>query len=134
LANNDARAALLGTFMTGVRGRFISDPVATLRADNKLLQLRTAVSVGLRIPTTIVTNDFEKARSFVNRFSRVIVKPVKGTMSMPLFTQVVTTADLKARGVHAAPAIYQQFIEGTNHLRVHIFGNRILSARIQSED
>lgn len=134
LIQNDTRAALLGAFLSNFSGHYVSDPISTIRADNKLLQLQVAASVGLNTPATLVSNDPTEVQDFISNFERVVVKPVKGTLMAPLLTQFVTDLNPPEDAVVAAPAIYQEFIAGSKHLRVHIFGNAILAASIESQE
>lgn len=49
---------------------------ASRRAENKIVQLRTAGTVGLQVPATVVTNRAEQARLFATAQPRgAIVKP-----------------------------------------------------------
>ena len=48
---------MLGTLRTAFRGRWVSDPEATRRAENKLVQLVAAKAAGFRVPRTLVSND-----------------------------------------------------------------------------
>ena len=134
LAENDSRAGLLGVFLAGYDGPYVSDPWSTAAADNKVVQLRAGAAAGLRIPRTLVSSDPVRVEEFVASLPRAVVKPVKGTLKAPLFTQFVSAEALERGAVRAAPAIYQEYVAGTRHLRVHLFGDEECSVLIDSDD
>src|ERR1700712_2421736 len=55
---------LEGILLNEFQGRWVSHPVATRLAENKLVQLRAAQRAGLRIPSTLVSQDPVLVRSF----------------------------------------------------------------------
>src|SRR5262249_28718609 len=69
-------AALRGLLLTEFRGRWVSHPVATQLAENKLVQLRAARQVGLRIPATLVSQSPATIRAFCAAHPGAILKPV----------------------------------------------------------
>jgi glutathione synthase/RimK-type ligase-like ATP-grasp enzyme len=136
IVNNDCRAAILGLIASEFRGVWINDPFASYRAENKILQLCAAQAAGLRTPRTIVSQDPEHVRHFVESVDgRAIVKPVKGSSKHPLFT-VRVSPELLADddAIRLSPAIYQELIPGTRHLRVHCFGDELHAFAIESQD
>ncbi len=135
LVNNDCRAALFGIFLSSFQGRWISDPIATERAGNKLVQLAAAKAFGFRIPTTLVSQDPQTIATFFDEVDRVILKPVFGTPHELCFTQFLTKAHLaNAESLRISPAIYQEFIPGTRHVRLNCFGDRSYAAIIETDD
>ncbi|MFI0206810.1 MULTISPECIES: hypothetical protein [Streptomyces] len=117
-------------------GKWIDDPYSTHRAENKLLQLAVASRVGFRIPETLVSQDLDGIREFCDAHpSGVIVKAVRGTPETRSLTKRVTEEHLGNRAsIESCPAIYQELVPGTRHLRVHIFGEACLTALLNSED
>lgn len=134
LVVNDCRAAMLGLFLTDFRGVWISHPEATRLAGNKLLQLRVATQVGLRVPRTLVSQDVAKIRRFCEGLDyEVIVKTVAGTPRTPVMTGRVTEELLAdEQAVTMSPAIYQELVPGTRHLRICCFGADVHSALIET--
>jgi hypothetical protein len=135
LIARDCRTTLAGGFATGFRGRFISDPERTRAAENKLVQLQAACEIGLRLPETLVSQDPVAIQGFCDRMGgKVIVKPVAGTPLTPLLTGRPDSAMLQdGDALSLSPAIYQRLIEGDSHLRVCVFGDDILAARLVSD-
>lgn len=133
---NDCREAVLGLFLNEFCGTWISDPQATRLAGNKLVQLRAAQRAGFRTPQTLISQNPQQIRQFCAALdNRVVVKAVKGTMKAPTLTAMVNEAMLQHEAsLRLCPAIYQEFIAGTRHVRANCFGDAIYAALIESED
>jgi glutathione synthase/RimK-type ligase-like ATP-grasp enzyme len=136
LINNDCRGALEGVLRTSVRGQWISDPGATDRASNKIWQLAAASACGFRVPETLVSQSATQVKDFTSRLDgRVIVKPVVGTAGPLLFTQFIGDVDqLDPTSFTLAPALYQEFIPGTRHIRLNCFGQQSHAAAIDTQE
>ncbi len=136
LTNNDCFGALTGSLQTTFAGRWISHPRSTEHASNKLIQLTTARACGMRIPDTVVTQSPGVVREFYRLHEgRIIVKPVVGTPGPLLFTQMVCEDHLNsADSIRSCPAIYQQFISGTKHIRLNCFGRNSFAGLIETND
>jgi glutathione synthase/RimK-type ligase-like ATP-grasp enzyme len=136
LIDNDCTGALVGSLQNTFTGKWISAPRATEHASNKLNQLAAAHGCGLRIPDTVVTQSPAVVRDFHRRHNgRVIVKPVAGTPGPLLFTQFVGEEHMQAEdAIRACPAIYQEYIPGTHHIRLNCFGGQSYACRIDSDD
>ncbi len=69
--------------------RWLSDPWATDRAENKIVQLAGACTVGLTVPITVITTDPAAVRHFHKAKSgRVITKVLS---AVPVVGQVIFT-------------------------------------------
>lgn len=135
LIERECRAAFLGALLSTVNARFISDPDATRRAENKLMQLAVATATGLRVPRILVSSDPVEVRTWCNSIGEgnVIVKALSGTPLVPTLTGRVTRDIITDSNVSLAPAIYQELIPGTDHLRVNIFGSDTHVALLRTE-
>ncbi|GIE37038.1 hypothetical protein Ait01nite_100830 [Actinoplanes italicus] len=133
---NDCHWALLGLLLTDFRGGWISDPQATRAADNKLVQLRVAQQCGLRVPRTLISQDPEQIRRFhASARTGVIVKTIKGGTVWPLVTARMLDEHLAAEeSMRLAPAIYQEYVPGTRHLRVLMLGETAYPVLIETDD
>lgn len=136
LIEKDSRAAIEGLLMDSFRGSWVSRPEATRRADNKLVQLRTARQAGMRIPRTLVSQDPDAVRSFCAKLgNRVVAKPVRGTHLAATVAVQITDALLDSdESLRVCPVIYQELVEGTTHLRVHCFGSTVCAVQIDASD
>jgi len=136
LINNDCRGALGGMLDANFRGKWLSKPEATDRASNKLYQLALAKEYGFRVPETLVSQTKEEVIEFTKKFNgKVIVKPVIGAAGPLMFTEFIGDPQrLDSQSFQICPAIYQEFIEGTKHIRLNCFGDQSYSAMIESEE
>jgi glutathione synthase/RimK-type ligase-like ATP-grasp enzyme len=134
LVINDCRAALLGMMLTEFGGTWVSHPEMSRAAQNKLVQLKMAQRARLRLPRTLVSQDPQKVRRFCENLEyRVVVKPVIGSQKTPVMAGMVTPEVLTDDAVRLSPAIYQEFVPGTRHLRVCCFGTRVRTALLETE-
>jgi glutathione synthase/RimK-type ligase-like ATP-grasp enzyme len=136
LINQDWRGAIIGAMLSSFRGVWVNDPIATRVAENKLYQMRIASSLGMRVPKTLVSNDPDRVREFCRKLRQaVVVKPVSGTKTRHLFTRKVTRRHLECdEAIRLVPAIYQELVPGSVHLRIHVFGDQCVAVRIESRD
>lgn len=134
LIPTECRAALAGLMFVRFKGRWVNDPAAEVRADNKLVQLHAASAAGFSIPETLVSAIPEHIRSFVgNAQQQVVVKVVRGLAEFSVPTREITADDIATdASLQACPAIYQELIPGTAHLRVHVFGDDVIAVQIES--
>ncbi|NYT61801.1 hypothetical protein H0A66_05620 [Alcaligenaceae bacterium] len=130
----ECRAAMAGMMFVDFQGRWVNDPAAEVRADNKLVQLSAAIKAGLTVPNTLVSADPNQIRHFVEQAGgQAIVKVVRGTSEFSIPTRRVTADDLvDDTALEACPAIYQELIDGETHLRVHVFGRQTVAIQIES--
>jgi glutathione synthase/RimK-type ligase-like ATP-grasp enzyme len=135
LITHDCREATLGLVLNEFLGTWVSDPHASRLAENKLVQLRAAERAGFRIPRTLVSQDPHRIREFCESLSnRVVVKVVKGTVHIPLVTLMVTDRMLAhEEALRMCPAIYQEYIPGTCHVRANCFGDAVYAVLLKSE-
>jgi glutathione synthase/RimK-type ligase-like ATP-grasp enzyme len=132
---NDCVASFAGIMLNEFRGVWINHPDASRKAENKLSQLRAAMQAGLRIPNTLVSQDPQIIRHFcMGLNNQAIVKTVAGTTKAPLTTHQVNYALLSSdRTLQLSPAIYQEMILGSRHLRVNAFGDHFYAALISCD-
>ncbi len=133
--DRDSESALAGCLMTCFDGVWISDPAATIRAGNKLIQLELARTVGLRVPETLVTQSRGEVTDFLDAHGgRVVVKSLRGLPYQTIYTRLVKAEHLtNYSDICATPAIYQEFIDGTRHLRFVVLGDRVWFFEIDSD-
>jgi glutathione synthase/RimK-type ligase-like ATP-grasp enzyme len=110
------------------------------RANDKALQLRVALSLGFRIPETLITNAPEEARAFCARFPEAIFKTVnrskvEGEEEVRwISTEVLTPDDLAALGgLRHCPGIFQRRIPKRCDLRVTVVGEAVFPVEIHSQ-
>jgi len=135
LINNDCATALLGLLLNDFTGTWLNEPTASRLAENKLIQLRAAQYAGFEIPRTLVSQEPDTIRQFCAMLkNQVIVKPVKGSLGIPLFTKMLSEEHLASdESLRLCPAIYQEYIPGDRHIRAHCFGDDVYAVLIESE-
>ncbi|MFY9983265.1 MAG: hypothetical protein WAK31_00840 [Chthoniobacterales bacterium] len=136
LIDNDCSGAISATLDICFRGKWISDPDATIKASNKVYQLNVARQCGFRVPDTLITQDrVEVIRFFELHDGKVIVKPVVGMASRFLLTRSLEHPErIHEESYRTCPAIYQEYIPGTRHIRLNCFGDRSYAACIEAMD
>jgi hypothetical protein len=114
---------------------WMNDPMLDERASRKLLQLREASRLGLRIPRTLVTSDPVDARQFVDRLGvgNVIYKIFSATPQVWRETRLVRAADLAdLDSLRLAPVIFQEYIPARADIRVTVVGRRFYPMAIHT--
>jgi hypothetical protein len=97
----------------------INHPDAVQRAGNKVYQLRLAATIGFLIPETLVTNNPESAKNFMEEFGGdVIVKPFtppeifRDDHYLFIYTTELRGKELgDISDIALAPCIFQERIE-----------------------
>jgi len=115
--------------------RWVNDPVRDEVAARKALQLRVAAEEGLRVPSTLVTSDPDRARRFIETtgVGSTIFKTFSCTHQIWRETRLVTEADLDALDtVRAAPVIFQEYVPAEADLRITAVDGRLYAAAIRA--
>jgi hypothetical protein len=132
---NDCRSSLVGILDNSFQGKWVSHYESTRRAEIKPVQLKAAAQSGIRVPKTLISQDPVRIRSFCEELDyKVIVKPVAGNHNVGIATGKASPDLLKRdETLRLSPAIYQEMVEGTKHLRVHVFGEDVYTALMTSD-
>ncbi len=118
--------------------RWMNSPHAGARAESKILQLREAKAIGLRIPDTLITNSRDEALEFIKNGERTsVVKALSSSLirdaeeSRFVFTTMATVGLISsARNIEVAPFVLQEAIEPKDDVRVTVVGEHVLAARV----
>lgn len=109
------------------------------RANNKLLQLKVARECGLAIPNTLISNDPQEVRRFLQS-GHVIVKPFQTQnwreedKSVSTLTALIREDQLPDDDfIQACPAIYQTCIPKAFEVRAFFCGKAALAISIDSQ-
>lgn len=103
---------------------------------SKINQLRVARHVGLAVPETIVSSNYDDVCAFAAKHSRLCVKPffpfVWQTDAGPRVANaaLLSQAELVPEQVRLTPHIYQEFISKHFEVRVTAFGNYVAATAI----
>lgn len=112
------------------------------RANSKLLQLDAARCAGLSIPRTCASNDPERIRAFLAELGGMGVYKAfypaqweDGDRLAVLLTSEVSAAELPPDDVlRLTPGIFQPRLPKRHELRVVVLGERLITARLLSQD
>jgi glutathione synthase/RimK-type ligase-like ATP-grasp enzyme len=130
---------LEGVFETSCY-RWVNRPSRVRIAENKLIQLALARSVGFAIPKTVVTNDLLVARGFLDDVSRGVVKAISTACisnaqgSWNIFTSPVASCNLLPSEVQLSPCIFQERLRRKADIRVTVVGSKMFGAEITARD
>lgn len=135
LLSEEFVAAMQGAFDVGFLGEWVSNPHASKIASNKIFQLSVAQAVGLPIPETMVSNDKAIIQEFIsNHCGEVIAKPNYGIKGKYIFVNKLEESGLSDAQAITIPAIFQEYIQGSRHLRVNVFGTFCMAYEIESPE
>jgi glutathione synthase/RimK-type ligase-like ATP-grasp enzyme len=120
---------------------WVNDANGRRQANSKLLQLKLAVELGLKIPSTIVSNNPVHVRKFIDQnIQGTIIKPLAGgefkSINGRRVTYTAKISELQLPSdemIRACPAIYQEQIKKRSEARVTFFGAEAISLEIESQ-
>lgn len=111
------------------------------KANSKLLQLREAARIGLRIPQTVISNEPNVIRKFIEQnVGNVIVKALIGNAWKEddgqrfCYTADINCSQLPSDNlIQACPAIYQKKIQKSSEVRAVFFGAEAIAIELDSQ-
>jgi hypothetical protein len=109
--------------------RVANRPTAMLTNVSKPYQAALARECGLSVPDTLVTNDPEAVRQFLDHHARVVYKSRSGGRS--IVRELTRTRLVGLERVRSLPTQFQQMVEGTN-VRVHVIGRDVHVVEIEA--
>jgi len=118
-----------------INATWVNPPKIDERAHHKPLQLATAVQVGLPVPRTLITNDPDEARNFIEELgpANTIYKTFLATQEYWRETRVIHDQEMQMLdSVAFAPVIFQEYIAAEADIRVTILDDQIFAADIRS--
>jgi len=115
--------------------RLINPRLHQISASHKPLQLLAALSVGLRVPATSMTNCSESVRRLKSRTNQMVYKafsPIQ--LPMLIDTRVYSEELDEVLGkLRYAPVIFQERVEKRSELRVTIVDEQVFSAQVEPQ-
>jgi glutathione synthase/RimK-type ligase-like ATP-grasp enzyme len=120
---------------------WVGQPFKLRRAEVKVLQIAEASKAGLLTPATLISNDPERVTAFVDLLgdTECAIKPLIATRvdgeegaRLPLTTTLPRGYALDS--VALAPTIFQPYIEKAYELRCVVMGDKIFTAKLNSQD
>jgi glutathione synthase/RimK-type ligase-like ATP-grasp enzyme len=114
----------------------MNPPIGDEVSQRKIRQLQVARRVGLSVPETLVTNQPDAARAFIeiHGVGKVVRKAFRNIAQAPRTTHLLEAADLALLDtVRYAPVIFQRYVPADLDLRVTVVEDEIFAAAITSE-
>ena len=132
---------LLKNLFSVIDSKWLSEPHAIYRAENKLLQLKLAREIGFNIPETLVTNSKIELKKFYEENNQdIIIKPlgmsriVKDDSLSFLFTNSLKKEHIDSiENFDLTPCIFQNRVEKELELRITVVGENVFSAGVDSQ-
>lgn len=121
------------------KARWINPRLSDLCARNKPTQLLVAKELGFHIPTTLISNDPSNIRDFLSYDKKnAVYKVLTWYFEYPdkiIFTSKVTLDQVlkSTASIRVSPGIFQEQIEKSYEIRVTTVGEKIFSARLDSQ-
>ncbi|WP_367372170.1 hypothetical protein [Pseudomonas lini] len=136
LAINSAQSSqdALDAFISQSGRHFINPIDKAAKIENKAIQLRISESAGLRTPLTLISTSYTEIMEFENNHGPLVIKSMRSIGGSPTGTFLFNAHLISPENCMLAPAIYQEKICGTNHLRVVVFGSKILPFEYESNN
>jgi len=142
-AVDESDEALLGLWRV-LDCLWVSRPDALNAASYKPAQLRAAAALGFEVPRSVITNDPEVARAFVESVEgAAVVKPLRFGLVREteehqdiVFTQPVRPEDVRGgmRAVAWCPTFLQEYVPKDVEIRATVVGDEVLAAEIHSQE
>ena len=140
-ARREAEWALRGLFELLTDAWWLNSPRSLYSANPKLGQLRAAAALGFTIPRSLVTDDPERAKAFIDECAGdVIVKAFQGEFGTGrsdtslIYTRRLNADDLRhLQLVRHSPCIFQEYVPKQVEIRATIVGRRVFAAEIACE-
>jgi len=99
----------------------------------KAYQLHIMAKNGIRVPKTLITNDKDELKSFIETYNgELIFKPVRGGAHTEKFDEKCFSRD-RLEHLKYSPVTFQEKAEGVD-LRVYGIGNKLFSAEIRTKE
>lgn len=132
-------ATFMRSFMLFDDCRWMNHPAATYKAENKIVQLSTALKVGFDVPDTLIANSSTSIRDFTTGYSSVAIKGLDtvlvrdGDLETFGYTSIVEPGELLSSDFTDAPVLVQQALLDKVDLRVTVVGDKVFCASITEQ-
>lgn len=130
---------LLTAFIRSSGVEWLTDLDALNRAENKLAQYRTALTLGIPTPHTVVVSDRLSLPPNLSR--QVVVKPLgpghftdEMGEGRVVFASDIASNDPRLDELPGAPFIIQELIEAETHLRVVTVADDVWTCAVSADD
>lgn len=140
ISEEECEETLRGLYR-GLDGLWVNRIDRNRYAASKVVQLRKARELGLRVPDTLITNDPKRLVEFYHAHGGdIVVKMQKTAFWAPeaglgLYTSKVDLDKLKhAELIRRCPCVFQENIRKDVELRITVIGRRVFAAALRSQE
>jgi len=115
---------------------WVNDPINSVQTSNKIYQLKLAAEIGLTIPDTVISNNYDRVKSFYDNNNRTIYKTLSSfiTPTKAIYTSVLEDTDfLNQDKITIAPGIFQTCLDKDYELRITVVEDNLFILRINSQ-
>ncbi|QPA60570.1 MvdC/MvdD family ATP grasp protein [Lysinibacillus sphaericus] len=132
----ESHSSLMNAFLHSMEDRTINSVAASYRTDDKALQLLIAESCGLKVPQTVISNNFEEIYSFSTMHDQIVMKPLTLTWGCFPEARIIDEKHISnhRQEIELAPTIYQQAILPAIDYRVTVVGEEIFTVEIKKNN
>ena len=134
-AYSECHAAISGLWSC-LEARWMNAPAADEIAGRKAWQLKVAAGLKLRTPRTLISNDPEAVRRFVEREGErgTIYKAFSATERSWRETRLLKAEEReRLDAVRFAPLLFQEYVRAVADIRITIVGDKVFPAEILSQ-
>lgn len=110
--------------------RMLNRPSAMASNSSKPRQAMTIAAHGFGVPQTLISTDADAVGAFRAQHGTVVYKSVSGTRS--IVSRLTRDHQQRMADLSWCPTQFQQFVPGVDY-RVHVVGDEVFCARIESE-
>lgn len=111
-------------------GKIINKPAAMQSNHSKPYQGELIKKAGLAVPETLITTDTAALQHFWKKHGKVIYKSISSQRS--IVEQLTASGEEDIEDIKNCVTQFQQYVDGTDY-RVHVLGDKIFPAKINSE-
>ena len=137
-AQDETKSLLLSLRGLFPEAKWVNDYHNLRLPSNRINQIPIAKQLGIPIPATIVTNDYEPALKFLQQYSDCIVKPMRYSGFLHEETQYacytrpidIETLEEFRESIHLAPLFIQKRISKKAEYRVTLIGKQHFVCRL----
>lgn len=115
------------------KAKWVNNPIATYKAENKLLQLIYAKKIGFKIPETNIVNYCDNC---INLDDKITVKSLDtailkiGDKEGFVYSNVINKNELKNYNLSIAPIVVQEYLYPKIDFRVTVIGEKVYAVKI----
>jgi hypothetical protein len=138
--NKDIQSFFGNLWTTLSTDKWLSNPDAIYKAENKILQLSVARKLGFNVPNTIISTDSKEIQTFcLENKQKIIIKPISKSRYISdgeekiVFTSSLKTIHIESERFISFPMIFQNEIEKEYEIRVTVVGEEVFAAKVDSQ-